>query len=234
MLPSASPLAQAIQGSLLSFPGVVRLSALRRSTPLFAQGQSADALYYIEEGLIKLSRVGGNGERVILTLCGPGELVGEESLGGSFQAYEAEAEILTNSNVYRVPHNVIRDAIHAYPDLALHIMGNLLHRRSFLIKKIELLCLQDVEFRILHYLSEFSRLVKPGENGEGYSIPITQLELADLIGATRETTSTTLNQLERRGLIRLGRRLLNVPAPDLLQQAALSELAVAAASASVS
>jgi DNA-binding IclR family transcriptional regulator len=55
-------------------------------------------------------------------------------------------------------------------------------------------------------------------NGE-YSLPLSQSELASLIGATRETTSTTLNALARRGLIKLGRRLLVVPSADNLRVA---------------
>jgi CRP-like cAMP-binding protein len=75
----------------------------------------------------------------------------------------------------------------------------------------------------LHYLAELSALLKPGSEGEGYQLPVTQLELADLIGATRETTSTTLNQLERRGLIKLSRRLLTIPSPSTLRAAASAQ-----------
>ena len=57
---------------------------------------------------------------------------------------------------------------------------------------------------------------------------MTQLELADLIGATRETTSTTLNQLERRGLLKLSRRLLTVPSAEELRSAAAARVTVPA------
>ena len=86
-------------------------------------------------------------------------------------------------------------------ELALAVISHLLEHKLELAEKVEMLCLHDVEYRILHYLAELSKLVKPLDTGEGYPLPITQLELADLIGATRETTSTTLNQLERRGLL---------------------------------
>ena len=94
-----------------------------------------------------------------------------------------------------------------------------------LAQKVELLCLHDVEYRILHYLAELSAIVKPLNDGGGYQLPITQLELADLIGATRETTSTTLNQLERRGLVKLSRRLLTIPSPVTLRTAAVAKIA---------
>ena len=57
-------------------------------------------------------------------------------------------------------------------------------------------------------------------NGAEYSIPLSQGELASLIGATRETTSTTLNALARKGVIRLGRRQLIVPSIDGVLEAA--------------
>jgi CRP/FNR family transcriptional regulator len=85
----------------------------------------------------------------------------------------------------------------------------------------------------MHYLAELSALVKPLEDGEGYQVPITQLELADLIGATRETTSTTLNQLERRGLVKLSRRLLTIPSPGTLRNAATAKTAPENAGASL-
>jgi CRP/FNR family transcriptional regulator len=85
-----------------------------------------------------------------------------------------------------------------------------------------------VQYRILHYLADLSNLVKPTNQAEGYQLPITQAELADLIGATRETTSTTLNQLEREGLIKLSRRLLTIPSPASLRSARTRGVAVAA------
>ncbi len=96
----------------------------------------------------------------------------------------------------------------------------MLERKLALARKVELLCLHDVEYRVLQFLADLAGLVKPLADGSGSQIPITQLELADLVGATRETTSTTLNQLERRGLIKLSRRMMTVPSPDVLRSAA--------------
>jgi hypothetical protein len=54
------------------------------------------------------------------------------------------------------------------------------------------------------------------------------------VGATRETTSTTLNQLERRGLVKLSRRLLTIPSPSLLRSVASQLFETQAASAKAS
>jgi CRP-like cAMP-binding protein len=193
---------------------------LRRSTILFSQDQPADSLYYLEEGLAKMTRTNAAGDRIILSIRGRGDLIGEEVLGGDDASYDTEVEILTPANVYRIPRLALRDALAAHSDWALAFISYLLERKRALAHKVELLCLHDVEYRVLHFLADLATLVKPLADGSGSQIPITQLELADLVGATRETTSTTLNQLERKGLIKLSRRMLSVPSPDVLRKSA--------------
>jgi len=100
------------------------------------------------------------------------------------------------------------------------LSGLLTVRKRELEKKIELLCLHDVEYRILYYMAELAKTFGARSNASEYSIPLSQGELASLIGATRETTSTTLNALARRGIIRLGRRQLIVPSVEGILAAA--------------
>lgn len=182
-------------------------------------------MYFIEDGLVKLTRSSTAGGRIILTIRGGGDLVGEETLAQDSSTYYAEAEVLTTATVYRIPRAVMSRVLAGHPQFTAEVISYLVNRRLALAEKVELLCLRDVEYRILHYLAELSKLVAPSEDGEGHQIPITQLELADLIGATRETTSTTLNQLERRGLLKLSRRMLTIPSPALLASEAATRQA---------
>jgi CRP-like cAMP-binding protein len=195
---------------LLSHTNVSRITALRRTTSLFAQGDKADALYFIEEGLIKVTRTNASGGRLILWIYGPNDLVGEECLSSGEHDYLGEAEVLSAATVHRIPCETIENAKSAHPELSVALVRCLLDSNERLAHKVELMCLNDVETRILYYLEQLAKLVDPTEEDSGHPLPITQLELADLIGATRETTSTTLNQLERRGLVKLSRRLLTV------------------------
>jgi CRP-like cAMP-binding protein len=200
---------------------VTRLATLRRSTSLFSQGQVADSLYIVDEGMVKLTRNNSSNGKVLLGIFGPGQVVGEESLLEDPAAvYYADAEVLTASVVFRIPRTVMGGVLRENVELATALGSAIIRQKIALAEKVELLCLHDVEYRILHYLAELSALVPPGQDGEGYQLPITQLELADLIGATRETTSTMLNQLERRNLVKLSRRLLTIPSPEALREAA--------------
>ncbi len=191
------------------------MNDLRRSTILFAQGQAADSIYFIENGLVKLTRTNSVGERIILTVRGANDLVGEELLSGPDSLYQSEAEVLTELNAVRIPRKTLHGAMASSAEWTTPFINYLVRLKEKLAKKVELLCLHDVEFRIVYYLGELSSLVRPLSTGEA-QIPITQLELADLIGATRETTSTTLNQLERRGLVKLSRRMMTVPSSERL------------------
>jgi CRP-like cAMP-binding protein len=218
-----SSLAFAMRTTLLPQAEVSHVASIRRSTSLFSQGQTADSLYFVDEGLIKLTRTNDGGNRIILSICGPGELVGEEVLAEDAPVYHGDAEALTTASLYRIPRHTLIGLLRTNFDFAASLIDYLVHRKSALARKVELLCLHDVEYRILHYLVELSSLVRPVVSGEGYQLPITQAELADLIGATRETTSTTLNQLERKGLVRLSRRLLTVPSPSTLRSVAVAK-----------
>lgn len=214
-----SALLRAIHHLSTSTPEIQRLNALQRFACLFMQGQSANSLFIIDEGLIKLTRVNAVGDPIILAMCGPGDIAGEEALGGNTSTYNADAEVLAPTTGYQIPRETLNRLVHHDLELANMLIDFLLKRRQTLAEKVELLCLHDVEYRILHYLAELSSLVRPESDSSGYRVPITQAELANMIGATRETTSTTLNQLEKRGLLKLSRRLLTIPSPALLRSA---------------
>lgn len=224
-----SSLATVARNVVLQSPDVTRFPSLRRSTCLFSQSQIADAVYFVEDGLIKLTRTNQSEGRIILAIFGPGSAIGEEAVGTDGKStYYAEAEVLTSATVYRVPRELLTQKLVSDPELALAFIEAITQQKRVFAEKVELLCLHDVEYRILHYLAELSSLLKAPPAGESYQLPITQLELADLIGATRETTSTTLNQLERRGLLQLSRRLLSIPSPANLRAAALARTPAAA------
>jgi CRP/FNR family transcriptional regulator len=129
---------------------------LRRSTGLFSQGQAADAVYFVEDGLVKLTRSSSAGGRIILSIRGGGHLVGEESLMQEPATYYAEAEVLTAATIYRIPRDVVSRSLNTHPQFAAELISYLLKRRLTLAEKVELLCLRDVEYRILHYLAELS------------------------------------------------------------------------------
>jgi CRP-like cAMP-binding protein len=180
-------------------------------------------VFLIESGLVKITRTGKGEKRQIISIVGRHQLVGEECLSTDAGVYWAEAECLTDTTAYRIPLTTLR-RLFGIPELAAALVSYAIACNTRFIDKIATLAHNDVEHRILHGLAELARLVQPQLDGSAFPIPVTQAELASFIGATRETTSTTLSQLQNQKLVSLSRRLVTTVHPDTLVMAAKDRL----------
>jgi CRP/FNR family cyclic AMP-dependent transcriptional regulator len=206
-------LSAALRHELINQEGVTKFSPNRRFATVFSEGSPADTLFFLESGLVKVYKRGDDNKELILQIISPGELFGEQALSGESSRGLA-AEVLQEGVIHVIPRDLFLRACERHPEFWREISVFLAARKGQLEKKVELLCLRDVQYRILYYMAELARTFGAKSNGTEYSIPLSQGELASLIGATRETTSTTLNALARKGVIRLGRRQLIVPSID--------------------
>lgn len=202
----------AIRDELLKIAGVRRLPTCRRATVVFAEGDASEDIYFLESGLVKISVKGADGKEVLLLLVKPGECFGDHALL-SDQPRTVFAEAIHDSTIYAVPREGVLALLDARPELWKWFAGGFGSRQTELEAKLRLVCLHEVEDRILHYLGELSSVLGPD------SIRLSQGELADLVGATRETTSSILNRLSRQGIVRLGRRRIVISRPDAVKLA---------------
>jgi CRP/FNR family transcriptional regulator, cyclic AMP receptor protein len=212
-------IAAVVRSELITLDGVTKFSPNRRFAAVYSEGSPLDSLFFLESGLVKIHKRGDDNKEIILQIVTAGELFGEQALGGEVSRSIA-AEVLQEGVIYVIPRDIFLRVCDEHPELWREISGMLTTRKRQLEKKIELLCLRDVEYRILYYMADLAKTFGAKANGAEYSIPLSQGELASLIGATRETTSTTLNHLARKGVIRLGRRQLIVPSIDGVLEAA--------------
>jgi CRP/FNR family transcriptional regulator, cyclic AMP receptor protein len=221
---STTALATILRNEVVHLEGVSRFAPSRRFASLFSDSSPSDSLYFLDSGLVKLFKRGDDGKEIILRIVAPGELFGEQALPGeeAREVRNVSAEVLHEGVIYVIPRAVFLAWSETRPQVWRLLSEILAGRQRELEKKVEVLCLHDVEYRILYYLGELATLLGSRSDGvQECSIPLSQSELASLIGATRETTSTTLNSLARRGLVRLGRRMLVISSMDHVRNAAL-------------
>jgi len=212
-------IAAVVRSELINLEGVTKFSPNRRFAIVYSEGSPADTLFFVESGLVKIYKRGDDNKEIILEIVSGNELLGDEALGTQ-QTRASSAEVLQEGVIYVIPRPVFLRLCEQRGELWRELSILLLERNRQLEKKIELLCLHDVEYRILYYMAQLAKTFGAKGSGSEYSIPLSQGELASLIGATRETTSTTLNALARRGVIRLGRRQLIVPSIEGVLSAA--------------
>ncbi len=206
----STSIAAVVRAELTNLEGVTKFSPNRRFAIVYSETGPADTLLFVESGLVKIYKRGEDNKEIILQVVSAGELFGDEALATQ-QTRTSSAEVLQEGVIYVIPRPAFVRLCEQRGELWRELSRLLMERKRQLEKKIELLCLHDVEYRILYYMAELAKTFGAKGNGSEYSIPLSQGELASLIGATRETTSTTLNNLARRGVIRLGRRQLIVP-----------------------
>lgn len=208
-------LANAIREELLSTDGVKKLVLNRRAAAVFSVGTPANHLYFLDAGLVKIERMTEANKEILLSVVAPGEIFGEQALNGE-GAFNVSAKVLESGVAYSIPTDAFLRFCERRPEVWRLLMQHLLLRKDELERKIEHLCHSDVKERLVYYLEELARL-NPTHDPSGSVIHISQNELASLVGATRETTSTTLNALARQGLIALGHRLVMIPSLDMLR-----------------
>jgi CRP-like cAMP-binding protein len=154
--------------------------------------------------------------------------VGEECLLRGAGAYASTSICLTDVTGYHIPLAGLKRLL-GVPEFSAGLVSYLLAQNAEMSHKVEMLALRDVEHRILHGLAALASRVKPNADGSAFPIPMTQAEIASYIGATRETTSTTLSVLQNRRLLTLARRMVTTVHPEALIAAANDRIASASA-----
>ncbi len=179
---------------------------------LFEQGDDGDALYVVVAGGIELSVVSREGRKLSLDVVGPGAMFGEIALFDP-TARTASATAVGETRLLRVRNGDILGELRNAPELAIDLvrlagqrmrwMGRQLHEQVFLPMPSRLAC------KILH-LTET-------EWGAGDTLDMSQSELADFVGATREAVSKTLSGWKARGVIEATRGGLHILDREALQ-----------------
>jgi CRP/FNR family cyclic AMP-dependent transcriptional regulator len=169
---------------------------------------------------VKVERTTETNKEIVLCVVCSGELFGEQALLGE-GFFSVAAKTLESGVIFSLPTEVFQRFCDRRPEVYRLLMQHFLNRKDELERKIEHLCHSDVRQRLVYYLDELARLNAAPEPS-GNVIHISQNELASLVGATRETTSTTLNALARQGLITLGHRMVMVPSLEALRDSARS------------
>jgi CRP-like cAMP-binding protein len=211
----ALTLSRFIRDDVIHLEGVKK-HVTRRGSCLVTSDNLSDSVWFVDSGLIKLLRSRSGDKDVLVGLVTPGQVFGEEGLF-HVPKRDMTAEVLLEGVVYEIPRNTFRLVFDAKPEYWRALARWLVDRQSFLEDRVLMLCHCDMALRILFCLSSLGPIVAgSGTNGTGYSLALSQSEIAGMVGATRETTSTLLNIMQRAGLVKLGRCLLVVPSVDAI------------------
>lgn len=180
---------------------------------LIEQGQLGDELFAIVEGAIEFSVVSADGRKLALDLMGPGAVFGEIALFDPGPR-TATATAIKPTRVCRVRRGDVLAQLQRHPELAIDMIrlaGQRMRWMNSQLNEQVFLPMRSRLARKLLYLSD------PGRDGR---IALSQAELAEFVGATREAVSKALATWKRQGLVDVGRGEITI-----LDRAALETLA---------
>lgn len=176
---------------------------LKKGETLFQEGDSGDRLYVLLSGKIKLSHASGDGRESVFMVLGPGEMFGELSLFDPGPR-TSTAVAVTESVVLGLSHQQLRPWLTARPEVAhalLQALANRLRRNS---ETMSDLVFADVPGRVAKALLELGdKFGQSTTSGWLVAHDLTQEELAQLVGASRETVNKALADFASRGWIRI-------------------------------
>jgi CRP/FNR family transcriptional regulator, cyclic AMP receptor protein len=168
---------------------------------LIRQGEVRDCLFLIRSGAVRLAAVLPSGREVVVAVLGPGDLFGEAALLG--HASPVDARALGAAVVQALPLPMIETVIRRRPEAASEIVRLLASRLHGTSAALQEALAHDVPTRVSSRLRDLAAAHgRAGGDGVRLSLPLTQEELARMVGATRETVNRVLRNLARRGLVR--------------------------------
>jgi CRP-like cAMP-binding protein len=182
---------------------------ISKGSILFTEGDEGDHLYVILEGKIKLGTSSGDGRENLLSILGPGEMFGELSLFDP-NPRTSTATAVTDAKLLSLGQAKLIPWLTENPRVSLNLLASLAQRLRRTNEAVGDLVFSDVPGRVAKSLIDLGeRFGKQTDEGLLVNHDLTQEELAQLVGASRETVNKALADFAGRNWLKLdGRAVL--------------------------
>jgi CRP/FNR family transcriptional regulator len=177
---------------------------------IYMPGDGADLVYILRQGRVKLSVLSGSGKEVAIDIIKPGEIFGEFALIDEASRSNM-TQALDDVSIWVFHKHDFTHLLMTLPKLAMSYIRLVGDRRRRMEKKLSDITSKAVSARVCELLHELALDFSDFEAvTRDYLVPLMHHDIASLIGASRQTTTSVLNDLERRDIIELGRGWIRV------------------------
>jgi len=193
---------------------------IAKGSILFKEGDDGEHLYVIVDGKLKLGTSSGDGRENLLSILGPGEMFGELSLFDPGPR-TSTATAVTDAKLLSLSHEKVIPWLKQNPEVSLQLLTRLSQRLRRTNEAVGDLVFSDVPGRVAKALIDLGdRFGKTTPEGLLVNHDLTQEELAQLVGASRETVNKALADFVQREWIKLEPRAVLLLDVDRLQKRA--------------
>jgi len=170
-----------------------------KNQPVFTQGNSGDAIFYIQKGKVKLSVVSKEGKEAVIALLGPQAFFGESVLAGQTERV-SNATSITDCSVLRIEKHSIEAVLREEPSFSKVFLHYLLERGIRMEEDLVDQLFNSSEKRLARVLLLLANFGKEGKT-EPLIPKISQETLAEIVGTTRSRVSFFMNRFRKLGYI---------------------------------
>jgi CRP-like cAMP-binding protein len=196
-----------------------RLRGFGRGDYIFREGDAGDSLFIVVDGQVKLQVSSHGGDVAVLTTVAKPDCFGELAfLDGGPRSTSARA--LTDLMLVEIPRTSLLALVQQEPkvlDTLLRILGGRLRRLTEQIADASFL---DVGGRLAKLLLTLANAQHGAPSSQSTDLALTQTDLANMVGGTRQTVNRILSDLEQRDVIHLDGHILVIRRPDVLRRRA--------------
>ena len=214
-LPRAGLLADASEETLSELAAIAHPMSLNKGQVLCEQGDDGDSLYVIRSGALEISVVSAEGRKFLLEVMHAGDVIGEIALLDPGKR-TATVTALEASEIISISRGDLTRAVQEDPMLGLNIATMVARRVRWVSSQLHEQVFLPLPERLARKLLHLSR----GED----TLKISQNDLADFVGATRESVSKILSNWKHEGIVDLGRQKIILLDDEALQILSRTEM----------
>ncbi len=161
-----------------------------------------DRIHIVKKGKVRVYRVTPDGKQLTLDIYEKGTILGDMELLGQQRLPDAYAEAVDEAVVCTITPDELRRLVQRFPIIGVNVISHLSKRLGDAERELEAMAYARVGQRLARRLVDLAaRFGVPAGGGTRIEARLTQQELAELIGTTRETLAHTISDFRRRGLL---------------------------------
>lgn len=192
--------------------------AVMRNIPqhqvLYFSADNPETIYIVKKGRVKISKISSQGKEIILSILSPGEIFGELAITGQSQSREETAEVVDDAIICIFRIDDIKDMMARNPRFNMEVLKFIGLRLKKVQSRLESLIFKSANQRIISFIREIAdehgRKIMGDPNLREVKLGLTHTDIARLTATSRQTVTTVLTSLEKKGIITYDRKRIHI------------------------
>lgn len=187
--------------------------AYKKKDYIYFTEDSANKVYLIEKGKVKIGYYTEEGDEVIKAILSKGELFGERAILGDNKRDEFAQSADNNTSICPIGVNTMHDLMRDNQTFSLKVYKFIGFKLKRLERRLKILMFKDAKTRLIEFLEELCEDYGYDCNQTGDHVinhPYTQKEIASLIGTSRPTLNILLNELQEENVLQFNRKQIRI------------------------